>query len=204
MPVFTRNPNIKKLLERDDIQGLVRALGRASADVRAEIVQVLVDMRDPRATEALMLEAERGNMSVRSLAAQALNRVDPERKYIAAVHMLSDVHRNVRTAAAGILAVLGNPKALDALTTTLTNDRDPQARSAAALAVGMLHDRRSLQPLIEALDDHDDRVRVAAAGALSALGDRTALEPLMRMHENDPHPEGRSAAEKAITKLQHV
>lgn len=202
MPLF--RPNLQKLMEREDVQGLVKALGRASADARVEIIQVLADMRDPRATEALMREAEKGDMTIRSLAAQALQRVDPDRKYIAAVHLLSDVHRNVRTAAIGLLAALGNPNALDALIKTLEHDRDAQARSAAALAIGTLHDRRSLQPLIETLDDKDERVRVAAAGALGALGDRTALEPLMRMHESDPDPEGRTAADNAIRKIQQA
>ncbi len=204
MPLFQNRPNLKKLMERQDVQGLVRALARASQEARGEIIQILADIRDPRATEALMREAESGDITIRSLAASALQKVDPERKYIAAVHLLSDVHRNVRTAAISILAALGNPKGLDALIKTLDRDHDAQARAAAALAIGTLHDRRSLHPLIAALQDKDERVRIAAAGALGALGDRTALDPLMRMHESDPDPEGRKAAEGAISRLQQA
>jgi len=199
---FRRKPDLKKLLERKDVQGLVQALQRASDDARTEIAQILVDMRDPRATEALLREAESADMSVRRIAAQAINRIDPEHKYVAAVHMLNDVHRNVRTAAIGILASLGNPKALDALITTLKKERDPQARAAAATAIGTLKDRRGLQPLLDAIDDGDERVRIAAVDSLAVLGDRTALDTIIRMHETDEHPDGRQAAERAIAKLQ--
>ena len=204
MPLFNRNPNLQKLAQREDVQGLIKALQHASEGARAEIVQILADIRDPRATEALMKEAEQGEMSIRHLAVEAIKRIDPDRKYVAAIHMLNDVHRNVRTAAAGILAMLGNPKALDALLKTLATDSDAQARAAAAQAVGALKDRRALNPLIAALHDHDDRVRIAAAHALAQLGDRTALDPLMRMHEAETHPDARTAADQAITQLQAI
>ncbi len=201
MPLFNRRPDLKKLVEREDVQGLIKMLGKASADARTEIVQILADIRDPRATEALMRELESQDMSLRRLAAEALQKVDPEHKYVAAVHLLNDVHRSVRTAAAGVLAALGNPKALDALLATLQRDSDPQARAAAAHAVASLHDRRGLSALISALRDSDDRVRSAAAAGLATLGDRTALPQLMDVHTGDPHPNVRDAAEKAIASL---
>jgi HEAT repeat protein len=199
--MFHRRPDINKLMERQDIQGLIKAFQRASEEARAEIAQILVDMRDPRATEALLRESESADMSIRRIAAQALNRVDPEHKYIAAIHMLNDMHRNVRVSAAGILASLGNPGSLEALIKMLARERDPQARAAAAHAIGTLKDRRGLQPLIDALQDDDERVRISAIKALAHLGDRTALPALMELHENDPHPDGRAAAETAIHDL---
>lgn len=204
MRFFQRNPDLRRLMEREDVQGLIKALSHATEEARGEIVQILADMRDPRATEALMREAEQSdNMSLRRLAAEALKRVDPDRKYIAAVHLLGDVHRSVRTAAIGLLAATGNPKALDALASTLGTDRDAQARAAAAKAIGHLRDRRGVQPLITALNDADERVRLAAIEGLLAIGDRAALPGLMQAHEQDPHPEVRVAAEKAIATLQH-
>lgn len=201
MPLFQRRVDLKKLMERQDVQGLIHALRRASADARGEIVQILADIRDPRATEALLREAESGDMSLRKLVAEQLHRIDPERKYIAAAHMLNDVQRNVRIAAAGILASLGNPKALEELIKTLQKSGDPQTRAAAAEAIGKLRDRRGLATLMTALDDHDDRVRIAACDALALLGDRTARDALMRLHESDPHPAVRDAAVKAINAL---
>lgn len=201
MPFFQRRVDLKKLMERQDVQGLIRALHRASADARGEIVQILADIRDPRATEALLREAESGDMSIRKLVAEQLHRIDPERRYIAAAHMLNDVQRNVRIAAAGILATLGNPKALEELIKTLQRSGDPQTRAAAAEAIGKLRDRRGLATLMTALDDQDDRVRIAACDALAQLGDRTASNTLMRLHESDPHPAVRDAAMKAINAL---
>ncbi len=204
MPFFKRGPDLKKLMEREDVQGLIHALRQASDDTRAEIIQILADIRDPRATEALLRELEGRDMTIRRLAAEALNRVDPERKYVAAIHLLDDMQRSVRTAAAGVLAALGNPKAIDALIRAIKHDSDPQARAAAAHAVGALHDRRGLNPLLQALEDADDRVRIAAANALATLGDRTALPSLTHIHEADPHPNVRDAAERAIAHIEGI
>lgn len=203
MAWFQRTPDLKKLMAREDVQGLLQALRKAGDDARAEIIQILGEIRDPRATEALIRESEQsGDLTIRRLAAETLKKVDPERKYLAALHLLNDVHRSVRTAAASLLAATGNPKALDALLDTLKKDSDPQARAAAAHAVASLHDRRALPSLLAALTDGDDRVRVAAANGLATLGDRTALDALMQLHGDDPHPDVRDAAGRAIARLQ--
>ncbi len=201
MPLFQRRPDLKKLMEREDVQGLIHALRKAGDDTRGEIVQILADIRDPKAVEALMQEAERGDHTLRALVGQALGRIDPERKYIAAVHLLDNAQRGLRMAAIGVLTALGDPHALDALMSTAQRDRDPQAREAAVQAIGTMRDRRGLPALLKSLDDADQRVRVAAAKALGTLGDRTALDALMRTHESDPQPDVRAAAEAAIEAL---
>jgi HEAT repeat protein len=202
LPFFRRRIDLKKLMERQDIQGLITALQHAGADARQEIVQILADIRDPRATEALMREAESADMSVRRLVAEQLHKIDPERKYLAALHMLNDVQRQVRINGAGVLATLGHPQALDALIHTLARSGDPQTRAAAAEAIGKLKDRRGLNTLIAALDDKDDRVRVTAATALAKLGDRTALDALIRMHAQETDAAPRAAMQRAIEALQ--
>jgi HEAT repeat protein len=199
--MFFRRPNLKTIAERKDVQALVKMLRKASDEARAEIAQILVDMRDPRATQALLQESESSNPSVRQIAAQALNRIDPEHKYVAAIHMLNDVHRQVRTAAIEALATMGHPKALDMLIRTSEKERDPQARVAAIEAIGKLKDRRGLQALINALDDIDERVRIASADALAKLEDRTSISALLKLHQSDSHPAVRAAAERALTIL---
>jgi HEAT repeat protein len=202
MAFFRRRPDLQKLMEREDVQGLIRVLRRAGSDMRAEAVQILADMRDPKATEALMREAERGDKTLRALVGQALKQVDPEQKYAAAVRLLADAQRGLRLAAIGVLTAVGSPHALDALLHTLKRDRDPQARAAAAQAIGSMHDRRGVPGLLDVLEDADEQVRAAAARALGVLGDRAAIDALVRVHAGDPHPEVRAAADEAIAALE--
>ncbi len=202
--MFNRNQNIKKLMERQDVQGLIKALKHASEEARTEIIQILADIRDPKATEALLKEAESKDLTLRKLAAQALQKIDPERRYLSAAHIISDTSSKLRVAAIGLMASVGNPKSIETLTNTIKNDRDPAIRAAAAKGIGQIRDRRGAQALVGALTDADKQVRIAAADALAQLGDRSVLPDLMKMHENDPLPEGRTAAENAIAALSRL
>jgi HEAT repeat protein len=50
-------------------------------------------------------------------------------------------------------------------------DPDGQVRGRAAEALGLLRDRRAVEPLVAALKDPDVGVRMDAASALGALGE---------------------------------
>ncbi|MGB9979800.1 HEAT repeat domain-containing protein [Methanobacterium sp.] len=52
-------------------------------------------------------------------------------------------------------------------------------RETAAEALGVLRDRRAVEPLIKALNDKDEEVRWKAAWALGNIRDRRAVEPLI-------------------------
>ena len=58
-------------------------------------------------------------------------------------------------------------------------DRDPDARCAAAEALGEIG-RPAVKPLIEALRDEDGAVRTAAAWSLGDIKDATSVEPLIQ------------------------
>lgn len=201
---FRRSPDLKKLFERQDVQGLIKALKTAREDVKEEIIKILADIRDPRATQALLREAESTDLTIRRLAAQALMKVDPEQKYLAAVHALSDMQRSMRVAALNLLGTLSNPKSLDLLTRSLANDREPMARAAAAKSLGMLKDRRGVNHLIDALGDEDAHVRQSIVEALGNIGDRAALSNVLRVSEMDANADVREAARAAAQKLTHV
>jgi HEAT repeat protein len=52
-------------------------------------------------------------------------------------------------------------------------------RENAAEALGILRDRRAVDPLINALNDNDEDVRWKSAWALGNIGDKRAIEPLI-------------------------
>ena len=87
------------------------------------------------------------------------------------------------------------------------------ARRAAALALGLLGDRRSLSGLLTALHDSDEDARAFAALGLGFMSLDAAVEPLLEALQNDPaewvraysaESLGRLAAEKALPLLRQT
>ncbi len=58
-------------------------------------------------------------------------------------------------------------------------------RENAAEALGLLRDRRAVEPLINALNDSDEEVRWKAAWALGNIGDKKAIKPLIYALNDD-------------------
>jgi HEAT repeat protein len=84
----------------------------------------------------------------------------------------------MRSAAAGALGIVGDPRAVEPLCTAL-KDGDATVREAAAQALGSIGDARAVEPLIGAVKDRAANVRKAAANALGRIDDdraRLALE----------------------------
>jgi len=79
---------------------------------------------------------------------------------------------DVRTAAAGALGQIGDPRAVEPLIAAL-KDEGESVRSSAARALGKIGDPRAVESLIAALKDKKWHVRKPAAGAL----DRLAWKP---------------------------
>jgi len=83
------------------------------------------------------------------------------------------------------LALIGSDKARNALLDELARAGTPDLKGALAFAIGNLHDRRTIAPLIKLVSDTKlpATTRAAAAAALGILGARQAIpwhEPLTR------------------------
>jgi len=62
-------------------------------------------------------------------------------------------------------------------------DRDPNVRREASVALGKSGDARAVEPLVKCLED--ERGRTAACAALGQLGDARAVEPLIKCLEDE-------------------
>ncbi len=96
-------------------------------------------------------------------------------------------------------------RAVELLIPLLKRD-DVGVSDEAARALGLIGDRRAVEPLIENLD-RDWRDRLAAAWALGELGDPRAIEPIRAMMARQDMKEGyedqvRSAAETALEEIE--
>jgi HEAT repeat protein len=106
---------------------------------------------------------------------------------------LDDEDRYVRTRAALALAAIGEP-AIETLGAAADTGR-PEARWAAALALGKMDSRAGVPVLARLLSDPDAGVRWKAAEALGALGGDEAVPPLVAaLSDTDEEVRGQAAA----------
>jgi HEAT repeat protein len=80
-------------------------------------------------------------------------------------------------------------------------DEAPDVRSAVAAALGELHDKRGVDPLIMLLKDDYRMVKVAAALALADIGDKRAIAALDDAVANEKDDEARSQMKEALQRL---
>ncbi len=103
--------------------------------------------------------------------------------------------RYLQVEPAGVLA----PRVADAralLALSLTSDKDPRVRSAAARSIG---DARLFQnELVRALEDPEMRVRAEAARSLAGAPDGPATPALLARLEKDPWPLVRATSAAAL------
>jgi HEAT repeat protein len=165
-----RNPAAVKHL-----QGL---LERESSDLgRIEIAQALARAGEARGFEVLREALGNAQRDVRLDAARALVELgDPSgAKQLTAMLSIS----GYRVGAAGLLARLGDQKAMEVLREELRlADATEESRMRAAVALGRAGDASVRQTLLTILDD--GRYNVGAADALAALGERQAEAALVR------------------------
>jgi hypothetical protein len=183
MPLFGP-PNIEKLKEKRDADGLIQALGDKDARLRADAAWALWNLRDdmgrdhfdfPINVQPWNLYGER--FTVRQIAPWALGEFGDARAVepLLASLKVSDV--DVHRSAAEALGKLGDARAVEALIAALQN-LDDIGRRISAEALGKLGDARAVEPLIARLQDGRLDVRASAAEALGKLGDARAVGPL--------------------------
>lgn len=85
---------------------------------------------------------------------------------------------------------------------TLKSSKKEKARISAAVALGRLHDKRGVKPLVYALvKDRSRLVRAVAAAALGHIGDERAL-PALRKAKADRSESVRKRAREAVQRIE--
>lgn len=140
---FFGKPNVERMRNLRDIQGLIKALGyqkgKDSKDIRSAATEALGEMKDRRAVEPLITA------------------------------LLHDDHPHVREGAARALGKLGDVRAVEPLLVKLKDAEDyDYVRASVAEALGALGDTRAVEPLVATLTIWE--VSKAAAVALDRLG----------------------------------
>lgn len=97
--------------------------------------------------------------------------------------------------AVDVLRKTGNTRAVELLTTILTDSKNEYVRREAAEALGQIGEGRAVEPLIAALKDPHKYVRRKVAEVLGQIGDARASEPLFAALKDTDAYMRRKAAE---------
>jgi HEAT repeat protein len=190
---------------------------------RFDAVRLVARLKERRDLAGLVRLLERGDPSVRHLAAEALGDLgDPAALPALLTALAGPDEEGVRWRAAEGLARLGEPAV--AGLAALAEDGDPDVRWKAIVALGDIGDHRAaptlrgrladpdrfvrgravsalarlgaqcLPLMLEALTDSEPRVRQGAAEVLGQVGDRAAIEGLLEALQDPAEPVRRAAA----------
>jgi HEAT repeat protein len=152
---------------------------------RANATWALGIIKDPRATEAVLLSVRDQDWRVREKAAWGLGLKRGNNAVVEALVLaVRDNVWQVRRQAAWALGLSGDERAVEPLVAALRDD-EPDVRHQAAWALGLKGDSRSVEPLNAALRDQNWQVRSQAAWALGLKGDRSSVEPLIAALKDD-------------------
>ncbi len=160
-------PNIDKLVAKQDVQGLVKALAHGNEGVRRRAAFALAHLSFEEQAQIM--------------GARALGEFDDAEATNCLLQMLNCMGAQVREAAALVLAQKKGTPAVVAVIEAL-REKDQNVRYDAAQGLGKIGDQRAVKPLIELLEGPAVKmpVRLAALRSLAEIGDARALPEIMR------------------------
>lgn len=144
---------------------------------------------DPEVMLALLDSPE---VSQRMLAARAFCELQDERATPHLIQLLTDACPLVRVSAAYALGRNPSPLAVEPLIQQFNQDWNGYVRKGVVWALGNCRDRRSLEPLIDALKTDISAVRLWAASSLAQMANVSyeaviaAIPPLIEALRQDP------------------
>lgn len=232
MKLLGGKPNIDKLIQTRDVEGLLKALGRkGDASVRRDAALGFGQLISP----ARLMTVLAGFESMVAEPARSLDDYDLKSGHESAGRM--NLATSILKVIRDIMKLMGtsfDQRALAGLGKALT-DEDPGVRVAAAEALAKRVDARGvgrywlgqwrdidfvasrmdlprweqglerkdeIDPMILALNDRQEEVRTIAIGALRTLEDERAVSKLAALAEQDPSPEVREAAKEAVRSIR--
>lgn len=124
------------------------------------------------------------NWRVRRAAAEGLAKRDTDSMIDALLVAIRDRHRDAALLNAAVTALVRASRDVVPAVIPLLEDASADVRTYAALALGLLEDRRAVPALLRALDDGDDNVRFHAVEALGRIRAREAADRIAAIAES--------------------
>lgn len=195
------------------------------------IVEILGDIKDPRAEAALIGALPTSSQETKAIITYVLRNYRSDHSVDALISMLGDKSENVRDAAISSLKEIGDPRGTKAvlalvakdpksltdsvvdflasadvpqageLVLPMLKDQDAKARMRAVSICMKLGDRRMAKHLVPLMSDSNPSVRQVTAVALGALGD-PASAPSLITALKDVKPTVRQYASESLGQLR--
>ncbi|MBI4780382.1 MAG: HEAT repeat domain-containing protein [Oscillatoriophycideae cyanobacterium NC_groundwater_1537_Pr4_S-0.65um_50_18] len=198
------------MYDNDDLTVLEAELDLDPLDLdpldQVEAIDAETEVAKPDPDEMLAL-LDSPNNQQRMLAARAFCELEDQRAIPHLIRLLTDACPLVRVSAAYGLGRNPSPTAVEPLINQLKQDWNGYVRKGVVWALGNCRDRRSLEPLTDALKTDISAVRLWAASALAQMADVgydsmiAGLPRLIEALRRDPVPAVRSNCAWAIGQI---
>jgi HEAT repeat protein len=184
-------PDVDKLLKKNDVKGLIKAVDYKDSEVRKNAVLAMKNVEDRRVVDALIIVMKNDKDSfVRCKAAyvlevKKLESVEDERVVSALIEVLkNDKDDNVRGSVAIALGHKKDVRVGDALLYALM-DKSIKNSAWVVFSLGEIRERRAVKLLIQIMQNGENEwIRGSAVESLGKIGDPSAAEPLIHMLEH--------------------
>lgn len=165
MPLLrgSSSPDVKELLQRDDIEGLIAALTDPADEIRETAARALGNSVDTRAVDPLITALQDTAYRVRKAAANALGYIGDARAVDPLLHVvLEDRDLAMLEVAASALGQIGDVRAVEVL---ITIARDPGYHESEVIQSKVALTLQTLQKN----QGYREEIRKAAASALKQI-----------------------------------
>ncbi|MBI1368908.1 MAG: hypothetical protein GC162_09680 [Planctomycetes bacterium] len=153
------------MLKKAANEPMPRAAAPQVAVVRIQIAEAIAKLGDDSVLDALRAGAFSQFDEVRVVSILAMGEVGDRKMEVGMEQFLTNAPVELRLAAAGALAKLGNLKGMDTLLDA-SGHENPVVRGQAAVMLGYFKDERTFAYLRVLMDDPNPLVRVSAAAAV--------------------------------------
>ena len=196
MPFFA--PNVARLKEKRDWNGLIKALEYKKVEIRKEAAEALKELGTLECIPGLLIALKDENAGVRVYAVQGLAKLKDPQVEEALVSASRDSSWEVQKEA--LTAMVKSAKTVEPILEAIRFN-SAELREIAAVRLGEVGGPAAAEALISALKDEEDLVRLRAASALGKLRDIRALDALTEAAQ-DPDPKVANAVKQALAQLQ--
>ena len=180
---------------------LIKYLDSEDIDFQLSLLRILGQMRSELTTDILMKYLKSDHRPLRQQAVLSLSRAD-DTVIPAIFGAISNGQIPIDDDIISLITRIRKP-AVPYLLEFLC-DPNVDLRIMAAKALGIISDKRALDPLINSLEDNNSRVRETAARALGIMEHPNAVEPLMGLLMNPDHHVAISNSVHALSQLADI
>jgi len=191
-------PNVQKLKEKRDWDGLQKALEYKKVEIRKEAAEAFKELGTSESIPGLLVALRDENAGVRVYAVQGLAKLKDPRVEEALVLASRDPDWEVKKEA--LTTLVKNAKSVDAMLEAIRFN-SAELREIAAVRLGEVGGPAALDALLPALKDEEELVRLRAVSALGKLGDVRAVNALKELAQ-DPDPRVANAVKQALAQLE--